>query len=147
MIWFVDTSALVKRYLKEQGSEWVRSEIIHHEVLISQLTPIELGAAFSKRFRDGSVSKFVFYQARKGMLRHLAEGKYATVELNQRVVDESLRLTFNQFLRAYDAVQLASALVTSSGLELSRFVFVTADEKLAAVSRATGLQTENPSRH
>jgi predicted nucleic acid-binding protein len=79
------------------------------------------------------------------MLRHLAEGKYATVELNQRVVDESLRLTFNQSLRAYDAVQLASALVASSGLELSRFAFVIADEKLAAVSRASGPQTKNPS--
>jgi predicted nucleic acid-binding protein len=67
MIWFVDTSALVKRYLKEQGSEWVRSEIVHHDVLISQATPIEPGAAFSKRLGDGSVSKFVFYQARKAL--------------------------------------------------------------------------------
>jgi predicted nucleic acid-binding protein len=63
------------------------------------------------------------------------------------VVDESLRLTFNHSLRAYDAVHLASALVASSGLERNRFAFVTADEKLAEVSRATGLQTENPSEH
>jgi len=49
MIWFVDTSALVKRYIKEQGSEWFRQEIVRHDVLISQLTPIEMAAALSKR--------------------------------------------------------------------------------------------------
>src|SRR5215831_20177248 len=52
MIWFVDTSALVKRYIKEQGSEWFRREIIQHNVLISQLTPIEMAAALSKRLQS-----------------------------------------------------------------------------------------------
>jgi hypothetical protein len=33
MIWFVDTSALVKRYIKEEGSEWLRSEIARHDSL------------------------------------------------------------------------------------------------------------------
>jgi len=73
MIWFVDTSALVKRYIKEQGSDWLRKEIVQHETLISQLTPVELAAALSKRLADGSISKFVFYQARRAMLLHLVE--------------------------------------------------------------------------
>ena len=93
MIWFVDTSALVKRYIRESGSEWLRSEIVRHEVLISQLTPIELAAALSKRFREGSISKFVFYQARTAMMLHLAHSRYTILEISQRVVNEALRLT------------------------------------------------------
>ena len=120
MVWFVDTSALAKRYIKEAGSEWFRREVISHDVLVSQLTPIELAAALSRRFREGSISRFVFYQARRALLRHLSEGKYATVELSQRVVKEALRLTFTGSLRAYDAVQLATALVSSSGCRSSR---------------------------
>src|SRR5215470_366095 len=99
MIWFADTSALVKRYLSENGSAWLRGELVHHEVLISQLTPIELAAAFSKRLREGSISRFVFYQARRRMLLHLAGGRYSVLELNQRIVDEAIRLTFSQPLR------------------------------------------------
>ena len=147
MIWFVDTSALVKRYIKEQGSDWLRKEIVQHETLISQLTPVELAAALSKRLADGSISKFVFYQARRAMLLHLVERRYATLELGARVINEALRLTFREPLRAYDAVQLATSLVASRDLDRGRFVFVTADEKLAAVSRTKGLQTDNPTDH
>jgi len=147
MIWFVDTSALVKRYIREDGSDWLRKEIARHDVLISQLTPIELGAALSKRFREGSISEFVFHQARRAMLLQLVEGRYATLDLSQRVVSQALSLTFRQQLRAYDAVQLATALVASIEVDPRRFVFITADEKLAAVSLAQGLRTENPSNH
>ena len=147
MIWFVDTSALVKRYISESGSEWLRSEIVRHEVLISQLTPIELGAALSKRFREGSISKFVFYQARSAMMLHLAGARYNVLEISQRVVNQALQLTFRHTLRAYDAVQLATALVGNTGTDSRRFVVVTADDKLEAVSLAQGLQTDNPLRH
>lgn len=147
MVWFVDTSALVKRYIREAGSDWFRREIISHDVLVSRLTPIELAAALSRRLREGSISRFVFYQARRALLTHLSEAKYSTVDLSQRVVNESLRLTFSQSLRAYDAVQLATALVAASSLDRSKFVFVTADEKLAQYSRANGLPTENPAFH
>ena len=63
------------------------------------------------------------------------------------MINEALRLTFREPLRAYDAVQLATSLVASRDLDRSRFVFVTADEKLAAVSRTKGLQTDNPTDH
>jgi len=45
MIWFADTSALVKRYISEKGSPWMRAEMVRHDVLVSQLTPIEMAAA------------------------------------------------------------------------------------------------------
>jgi predicted nucleic acid-binding protein len=147
MIWFADTSALVKRYISEKGSPWMRAEMVRHDVLVSQLTPIEMAAALSKRLREGSISRFVYYQARRRMLTHLAEANYAVLELSQRVVNEALRLTFSQAVRAYDAVQLGTALVAMAGGDRSRHVFVTADEKLEALAIAQGLKTENPSRH
>jgi hypothetical protein len=53
-------------------------------------------------------------------------------------------------LRAYDAVQLASALVVSEALaeaDLSAPTFVSADDHLLAVARTEGLHTDNPNLH
>ena len=45
MIWFVDASALVKRYVNETGSHWLRSELVLHQVAIAEITAVELIAA------------------------------------------------------------------------------------------------------
>lgn len=144
MIWFADSSALVKRYVKETGSIWLRSEIVRNEVLISQLTPVELSAALGRKYRRGVISKFVFYQARRVLVHHLNGQQYKVINLSQRIVNEAFRLTFERSLRAYDAVQLASALTAITSFDKSRFVFITADSDLEAAARAEGLQTDNP---
>ncbi|MEW6210582.1 MAG: type II toxin-antitoxin system VapC family toxin [Acidobacteriota bacterium] len=147
MIWFVDSSALVKRYVKETGSVWLRSEIVKNEVLISQLTPVEISAALGRKYRRGVISKFVFYQARRILVYHLNGQQYKVINLSQRIVNEAFRLTFERSLRAYDAVQLASALIASARFDLSRFVFITADSDLEAAAQAEGFQTDNPLAH
>jgi predicted nucleic acid-binding protein len=146
-IWYADTSALVKRYVREQGSDWFRREVIKNPVIISQLTPIEIIAALGRRFHQGAISKFAYYQAHRMFLLHLRDGKYQIVDLDQRIVDESMRLTFRQGLRAYDAVQLAIAIVVSASRDRSRFVFLTSNTTLEAVCVTEGFNTENPLRH
>jgi len=146
-IWYADTSALIKRYVREKGSDWFRTEVIRNQVIISQLTPIELTAALGRRFRQGAISKFAYYQAHRMFLLHLRDGKYQIVDLDQRIVDEAMRLTFRQGLRAYDAVQLATAIVEARLHDRSRFIFLTSDAALEAVSMAVGLNTGNPLKH
>lgn len=146
-VWFADTSALLKRYVKEAGSEWLRGELIRREVMIAHLTPIELVAALGRRYQLGSISQFAFFQARQIFLAHLQAGMYQTVDWQKRVFDEALRLTFHHGLRAYDAVQLASALVASSSFEHGRFTFLTSDSQLEQVAQAEGLLTDNPLVH
>ena len=53
-------------------------------------------------------------------------------------------------LRAYDAVQLASALILNSALiadKLSPLTFVSADNVLCEAAQAEGLPTENPNEY
>jgi predicted nucleic acid-binding protein len=53
-------------------------------------------------------------------------------------------------LRAYDAVQLASALRAQADLSQAAsltLTFLAADEHLLAAAQAEGLLTENPNRH
>jgi hypothetical protein len=59
-------------------------------------------------------------------------------------------LTQSHKLRGYDAVQLATALISNGILTatgLSQLTFVAADDDLVAAARAEGLAAENPNLH
>ena len=51
---YLDSSALVKRYLIETGSAWVRSianPSVGHTILVAAITWVEVAAAFAARHR------------------------------------------------------------------------------------------------
>ncbi len=146
-VWFADTSALIKRYVREPGSDWLRTDVVKYEIIISHITPIEIMAALGRRFRQGVISRFAFYQARRMFLLHLDAEQYHVINLEQPIVDEAIRLTFHQGLRAYDAAQLATALETCKIRDRNRFVFLTSDAALEMVAQAEGLLTDNPLNH
>jgi len=47
VIWYCDASALVKRYVLEEGSRWFRRQVDNHTVLISHITVVEVHAALA----------------------------------------------------------------------------------------------------
>ena len=147
MIWFTDTSALVKRYVNELGSQWLRRELAQHQIILAQITSVEMVSALGKRFRQGHISQFALYQSRRRFLAHRAQQQYQIVELSAPIIEEAMRLAVVYELRAYDAVQLATALSAAKGVDRNRFVFITADFQLEAASAAEGMQVENPLNH
>ena len=57
--YYVDSSALVKRYILETGSEWVVSLFdprLNNDVLIAAITGVEIIAAITRRSRGPSIS-------------------------------------------------------------------------------------------
>jgi predicted nucleic acid-binding protein len=76
--------------------------------------------------------------------------EYQFVELTAPVVERARLLLERYPLRAYDAVQLASAVLTHETFQtvgLPPLVFLAADDRLLAAAQAEGLMTENPSAH
>ena len=58
-LYFFDSSALVKRYVHERGSVWVRDTTAStrgHLIHISLLTVAEIASALARRQREGSLS-------------------------------------------------------------------------------------------
>lgn len=147
MNWFTDSSALVKRYVGEQGSKWLRREITRHQVIIAQVTLVEVVAALRKRFRQGDLSEFACYQARKRFITHIARQQFRVIEMSSGIVDEAMRVAFDKDLRAYDAVQLSSALKAVKAVDKMKLIFITADANLEKAGRAEGLMTDNPLNH
>lgn len=149
---YFDTSALVKRYVTEVGSEWINALLASADaprVLTSHLTLVEATCAFARRARGGTLLP----QALEDVLRlfeYDATYRYHVLDVIPATVDTARQLALAQPLRAYDAIQLATAQLANQ--ELTRvgkppLTFLSADDRLVDIAQATGLVTDNPNNH
>ena len=72
---------------------------------------------------------------------------YEFIELTSTVVDRAKQLLERYTLRAYDAVQLSSALLANESLARSRMtplIFLGSDRNLLAAAVGEGLSTDDP---
>jgi predicted nucleic acid-binding protein len=146
---YLDTSALGKRYVQEIGTAWIRSIVTStpsHTLLIAWITMVEIYSALARRRREGSVTAADYSIAVQAFTAHCAS-EYDFVELEMSVVILARDLLERHPLRAYDAIQLASALVANKVLlsaQLPPLTFLSADERLNTVAVAEGLIVDNP---
>lgn len=150
--YFFDSSALVKRYVPETGTAWVRSIVdpkSRHTIFIAHVTQIELVSAAMRRSRDGSISIRTARAVRLVMDRHTSR-QYSVIGLTSAVVSLAEHLLEIHPLRAYDSVQLASALESNRRLVLAglnSLTFVSSDSRLLSIATAEGLPTDDPNAH
>lgn len=150
--YFFDSSALVKRYLIETGSKWVISQVAKssgHQVYISVITQVEIISAVARSKREGHISPRTAQAIRLVLQRHLKR-EYGLFQLNDRVVTRAQNLLETYPLRAYDAVQLASALELHTNLIRGSYhglTFVSSDTRLITVAIQEGLSTDNPNNY
>jgi len=144
-IYYFDTSALLKRYVVEDGSVWVRATLEEPEadIVVSQLTIVEGVAALTRRakgeaFRPGDAER-VIQQLEADFRQH-----FLVIEVNSQLIDKAVELARRQALRGYDALQLATALSVNSLLSPETLMFVAADEELVTAAEREGLPSVNP---
>jgi predicted nucleic acid-binding protein len=149
VIWYCDSSALVKRYVRETGSRWFREQISQHQLLTSTLTVAEIPAALARRKRDGTISAFEFHRSRTQFTRHLQADQYELLPATLSVIEEAALLTYRLPLAGYDAVHLATGLkyLRATGADPNQFCFLTADDQLRRAAEAEGLSSENPNEY
>lgn len=150
---YLDASALVKRYNVEAGStrvEALTDPFAGHTIILGEITLAEVAAALAAKHRapDG-ITREERDRALALFLGH-CDTEYDLIAGSRIIIDQAVRLTQNHKLRGYDAVQLATALVTNRALTdsgLDALIFVAADEDLVTAANAEGLATENPDLH
>jgi uncharacterized protein len=139
MIHFIDTSVLVKRYVREPGSDVART-LRRHRIAVARITQAELFSAIARATREQLLSE----AQRAGLFAQIEDDfrDWHVVEIRPSVVARVADLVTRHPLRGYDAVQLAAALsVHGRGPAVQ---FWCADEKLAAAASAEGLRTSTP---
>jgi len=149
---YLDTSALLKRYVAETGSRWVQTFLSAPEapvVFTSRLTAVEATCAFARRMREGALSPADHLKAIQAFDYDVSY-RYILLDVAAAVLDAARLLAARYPLRAYDAVQLATGWLLDQELRRTdkpSLVFLSADDRLLEVAQAEGLLTDNPNRH
>lgn len=149
---YLDSSAIAKRYLSEVGTAWIRAltdPAAGHTIVLAQITWVEVAAALAARHRaPGGITRAERDGAFTLLARHCTT-QYRLAPLDPPIVAQAVALTRQHRLRGYDAVQLATALAADAALHaaLPGLTFVAADADLVAAAQIEGLTADNPNRH
>lgn len=154
--YFFDSSAAVKNYINETGTNWVKSifaSIPQTEILMASITEAEVVAAFARR-RKGKTLTVIDASIAISQFRTDFSKDFSTVETVPKVISQAVYLADKHTLRGYDAVQLSSALEIYTKLinfkvdfSSSTFTFVSADNELNSAANIEGLTVENPNNY
>jgi len=148
-IYFFDTSALVKRYVDEIGSEWVKKTTTienNNPIILSHITWVEVLSAFTRLNREKKISE-IDLDGSIEVFQYDWNFQYNSIEVDDFIIKSSGELVKKYPLRAYDSIQLASALKLNFVFLVttpSAYQFVSADKRLIDVAQKEGLETINP---
>ncbi|VVB95065.1 tRNA(fMet)-specific endonuclease VapC [uncultured archaeon] len=139
--YFLDTSALVKRYHSEKGTDKIDKIFFEDDraIVISSISITEMVSALNRKKEDKIISKEDLKIALSKFF-HDAIKDFLIIELDGEHIKGSIMLVLKRNIRTLDALQLAVAL----GLKELKVTFVCADKKLVSVAEKEGLQTINP---
>jgi predicted nucleic acid-binding protein len=150
--YFLDASALVKRYAAETGTAWVTGLIAPaagNLTLVARITGVETVAAIARK-RKGNLLSPSDAAAALATFRRELNGLFLIVEVTAALLTIAADLAEKHALRGYDAVQLAAALEAVAErrrLNLPPLTLLTADKELLAAAAAEGLTVDDPNNH
>lgn len=150
--YFLDSSALVKHYVLETGSAWVKaitSTVKGDDIFIVRLTLVEITSAITRRGRNGTIPPGDVTTI-LGQFRREAVGVFVVMDVTPALLDDGMRLAETYALRAYDAVQLAAGLdLQQQSLLAGRgsITFASSDLELNRAASAEGMAVDDPNNH
>jgi uncharacterized protein len=149
--YYFDTSALVKLYMFETGSRWMKQiyDTYDDEITIAIVGITEAATALARRNRIGELPsrhQHILFNRLLGDCKT----RFNLFHIDDTIAYLAAELTQRYPLRGYDAVHLASArnlnqqLITSG---LAPITFLSADAALCTTAIAEGLAADNPNNH
>jgi predicted nucleic acid-binding protein len=144
---YLDTSALVKLYVQEPGTEKML-ELAHpdagNRLVILSLSRIEFRAVVRRRAKLGDIDAELADELIEEFTGHLAR-VFQMQPINEPVMVAASNAIDNYYLRAYDAMQFGGYVTLRSSIgEALESVFVCADNNLLKAARDQGFSVLNP---
>jgi len=135
---YLDSSALIKRFIAEKGSAYVDHILERHRpILTSRLSYLEIYSCLARLKRERSLSERAYASISKQFEKEFLS--YRRVELTRELFEIARPLIEKYPLRSLDAIQLASAtrLRRVAGDSL---IFGCADRRLLEAASEEGFQ-------
>lgn len=136
---YLDTSALIKRFVAEKGSPALRRLLDREpEIATATVAYAEAYAGLTRRYRERGMSRRQYASACAQFEKDWPA--YVRVELHGDVLDAARELIRRHGLRGFDGVHLASAAILQRGLG-EPVTFVAADDRLLRAASAERMAT------
>lgn len=141
MIYFFDTSALIKRYIIEAGSE--KADFLFSEaerIIISPVTKIEAFSTLKRLEIEKAITKEDHKKLKEEI--NLDFDFFTILSLNQDMENKCVELIDKYQLKTLDSIQLASCLIRKD--EVTNFIV--ADSKLKSAALSEKLDVIDPTQ-
>jgi len=137
MILFCDTSALLKLYIVEAGSEPVKARANEVEaVAVCRIAWAEAHAALSRRAREVPEDREAIEQAKAALASDWPH--YLILEIDQSLVERAGEYADTFALRGYDSIQLAAAFEAGRISQIP-ILFACFDSRLNKAAKVLGM--------
>jgi predicted nucleic acid-binding protein len=138
---YLDTSALIKRFVAERGSPLIQAIVTRKgSVATAKVAYAEVYAGLTRKHREGHLSNRQYASACRQFESDWRA--YIRVDLRDEILLVARDLIQRYPLRGFDAIHLASALSLKSALG-EEITFAAADERLLRAAEAERLRALN----
>jgi uncharacterized protein len=150
--YYADSSVLVKRHVREAGTDWFRmlaDPASGQVITTARISQVEVYSALNRRVRETVLTPDQYAEIAADFAA-LCLTEYQFIELTPAVVARARDLLEQHAWRAYDAVQLAAALTARDSLVsagLAAPSFISSDDRLLTAAQLEGLLADNPNLH
>jgi uncharacterized protein len=145
-LYYLDTSALVKLYVREPGTEKVlrlARGAAANQIAVLAISQVEIHSALRRRERAGEIAGAVVRRLLERFQRHL-EAVFLRQVITDATFDVACGLVDRHGLFALDAVQLAGYLALRIACGANTPIFVSADRTLLEAADAESASVLDP---
>jgi predicted nucleic acid-binding protein len=143
MSFFIDTSALFKRYQPEKGTAVVARIIEDRSqpLYISSITIVEMVSNLKRLFEiDKITTEEQFHQQRDFFYKDVVTLDMTILDVTAEDIIKAEELILKRYMKSVDSIQLAIAL----NLKSDDVTFVSADYRLCKIAAEEGLASVTP---
>jgi len=139
--YFLDTSALVKRYHVEMGTTRLDTVFAEPDAIfiIASITIAEITSAIALKHEQGETSQEALVRTLSKFSEDLI-AEFWILDIERHHIHQAQELILRHGLRTLDSLQLSLLLVTKA---LSP-IFLCSDRRLLAAATAEGISVEDP---
>jgi len=147
-VFYFDTSAIVKRYRREKGTE-LADDLMDNpreadRFYTSLLSPLEVTSAVTRLSNAGEITEKTVSEVLARFHTEIRE-RFRIWPIEEEIIAAAILLVRQQGIRSADAIHLATAVTISSLSQGSPTVFLSSDRKLIHAAKEKGLATIDPS--
>ena len=143
--YFLDSSALVKAYRREAGTDRLTQLLNGPDpIIVARLAQVEVSSAIVRRGREGGISPADIQAVMAELDRELSDS-FDVIELTAAIMARATALARVHGIRAADAIQLACALTAGQGAG-QELVLVGSDAELNGAAQTEGLRILDPTQ-